>query len=274
MTNRHCATLADVWKHLVLAEVLNAQRPECYAETHAGHAVYPLADDSERRYGVRRYLATDHSTSNYRDVVTPFVTADPPRYLGSSAIAMSIVPDARMLLCDIDPDSVADLRAWTPRLGGGNVEVVETDGMPAVAHWLERAPADRTVVHVDPFDPWAGTLSAVAFAADVVERGYGLVYWYGYDHPDERAWALAELGSADLWAGDLLVTTAGGLVEDDGDLGERTTPGTGCGVVLANIDPAVARRCERLGEALVAAYAGARLPDGREGALDLLIDVC
>lgn len=272
--------LADVWKHLVLAEVVRAEQPPRYAETHAGRAVNPLPRDAERRYGIRHAAATFPRPSAYLDVARHYLVDD--AYPGSAAIALSIVPGADALLADTDPESTADLRAWIARAGTTRARAVTADGMTALGPWLAEG---RALVHVDPPDPWEvgdpwdvvgdddEGLSATDFAAMVAAAGHALVFWYGYDTPDDRAWALAELGLPDLWAGDLLVTTADGEVDADGDLGEATTPGTGCGVVLANVDPAVARRCEQLGEALLAAYDGAPLPDGTPGALDLLIDL-
>jgi hypothetical protein len=52
-----------------------------------------------------------------------------------------------------------------------------------------------------------------------------------------------------------------------GDLGRATTPGTGCGVVLANAGTGTVRACEELGRALAGAYRGATLPGGGEGSL-------
>jgi hypothetical protein len=56
MANRHFGKLADVWKHLVLAEALAAVRPQSLWDTHAGHAVYTMTTDAERRFGVLRFM--------------------------------------------------------------------------------------------------------------------------------------------------------------------------------------------------------------------------
>lgn len=40
------------------------------------------------------------------------------------------------LLCDLDPGSVEDLRAWARWLELSSCEVVERDGMAAVREWL------------------------------------------------------------------------------------------------------------------------------------------
>ena len=45
MANPHFANLGDVWKHLLLTEVISWLQPGHYVETHAGSALYALADD-------------------------------------------------------------------------------------------------------------------------------------------------------------------------------------------------------------------------------------
>jgi hypothetical protein len=52
-----------------------------------------------------------------------------------------------------------------------------------------------------------------------------------------------------------------------GDLGRATTPGTGSGIVLANLQASTVRACAELGHALADAYAGVTLPDGSQGNL-------
>ncbi|WP_212998810.1 hypothetical protein [Winogradskya consettensis] len=127
-------------------------------------------------------------------------------------------------------------------------------------------------MHIDPFDPFAaqpGGLSAVQLAGQVAESGSVLVYWYGFDSPVEQAWALAEITqrtSKPLTCLDVLVTdeTGQGM---NGDLGVGTTPGTGFGVVLANVKERVIANCDQLGRDLIRTYDGKRLPNGQQGGL-------
>ena len=53
----------------------------------------------------------------------------------------------------------------------------------------------------------------------------------------------------------------------NGDLGVGTTPGTGFGVVLANVGEQVIAHCDRLGRDLIRTYDGKRLPNGQQGRL-------
>jgi 23S rRNA (adenine2030-N6)-methyltransferase len=295
VANRHFGKVGDVWKHLPLCEVLAVERPSLYAETHAGSAAYAPVDDAERRYGVLRVRAADdpdvsgtrYATYLARALDGALAAPDGAEagagvIPGSALLAMlELGAPARYLLCDVDPESTRDLIRWAARLGlGERVEAVTGDGMAAIAAKVLDDPtiALSTVVHVDPYDPddrEPGSSSALELAAALIDAGAGVVYWYGFDAPARRSWAWTTLHRATgaaLWCGDMLVTAADGTVRDDGHLGRATTPGTGFGVVLANVGGATLDRCAALGAALARAYDGAPLPDGQPGRLDLRIE--
>ena len=67
-----------------------------------------------------------------------------------------------------------------------------------------------------------------------------------------------------LWCGDVMLAGTSGTA---GDLGRATTPGTGFGVILANVQAGSVSACTAVGNALANAYAGALLPDGTRGDL-------
>src|SRR5215469_9956480 len=274
MANRHFGKIADVWKHAALAEVLEREPPAWYAETHAGSGAYAIVHDRERKFGILRFLEVAPrfavlARSPYRAIAASYVKGDRGLYPGSALLAMTMLGNASSyLLCDLDRESVTDLRRWSRELGLRSCEVAETDGMAAVAAWLDSGAAGPGLVHIDPFDPDArspGGYSALELAARVADSGTGLVYWYGYDESSDQAWApkrLATVTRSPLWFGDVLVT---GASNAPGDLGRATTPGTGFGVILANLQPGTARACAALGNALSDAYADATLPDGSPG---------
>jgi 23S rRNA A2030 N6-methylase RlmJ len=276
MANPHFGKISDVWKHAALAEVLEREPPGWYAETHAGSGAYAIVHDREREFGILRFLEVAPrfavlARSRYRAVAAAYVKGDRGLYPGSALLAMTMLGDASSyLLCDLDQESVTDLRRWSRELGLRRCEVAETDGMAAVAARLGGEARGSGLVHIDPFDPDArdpGGYSALELAAHVADHGTRLVYWYGYDEPADQAWAhekLATLTGASLWCGDLLVTGASNV---PGDLGRATTPGTGFGVILANLQAGTAGACAALGHALSDAYADAIFPDGRPGNL-------
>lgn len=100
-------------------------------------------------------------------------------------------------------------------------------------------------------------LSARLRRVQCKRAGHMLLYWYGFDHPNQRDWAMDEirtLTSASLWCGDFMVKSNTPRPDTDGDLGEATTPGTGCGVVLANVASPLVDRCRDLAHALAQVY--------------------
>ena len=292
MANRHFGKIADVWKHAALMEAVGRAAPGRYAETHAGSAAYPLVRDEEREFGILRFLevAPHHpvlARSRYLAAVAPYVRPGQagggeatPAYPGSALQAMTMLGDeCSYLFCDLDPHSAVGLRHEAAGLGLHRWQVAESDGMLTVRAWLDGArPADSgsaagtTIVHVDPFDPHdraPGGQSALEFAGHLAASGTGLVYWYGYDEPGRRAWAfreLCDLITAPLWCGDIMVTDAGGSGRA-GDLGRASTPGTGCGVILANLPPGVLSACTAVGSALASSYTDVTLPGGTQGSL-------
>lgn len=287
MANRHFGNIGDVWKHAALVEVLEREPPGWYAETHAGSGAYAVVHDGERRFGILRFLEVAPrfavlARSRYRAIAASYVESDRGLYPGSALLAMTVLGDASSyLLCDLDRESITDLRRWSRELGLHNCEVAEADGMAAVAAWLDGGARGPGLVHIDPFDPYArgtGGYSALELAARVADSGARLVYWYGYEEPGAQALAhkqLAALTRAPLWCGELMVT---GASDPLGDLG-RGVPGrvpsgdglnhrgAGFGIILANLQAGTAGACAALGNALSDAYAGAILADGGPGSL-------
>jgi 23S rRNA (adenine2030-N6)-methyltransferase len=286
MASRHFGKLADVWKHLVLAEVLSVDRPRQLCDTHAGHACYMMTSDAERRYGVLGFMeaAIDDdvlSRSAYfrllvRQRNNGTELSDYPA--GPLLAMLELGSGSKYLFCDLDPESCANIREVAARLGlEAMVRVVEDDGMTAVRQALPGGNrAGGTLVSTDPFDHQAvapGGLSALGLAQAAAEGGAAVVYWYGYNRADQRRWIFDLLrGSAPTigwWCGDLMVSAADADMHN-GDLGAATSPGTGFGLVCANVSSDGIQRCGDLGRALSDAYEGRALPDGRAGSLDLL----
>jgi hypothetical protein len=283
MANRHFGKLADVWKHLVLAEVLTVDRPRRFYDTHAGHAVYAMTVDLERRYGVVNFIdvAARQATlaaSNYFRVLRQQMGGrdELTEYPAGPMIAMrQLGKECDYCFCDLDPESTANIRTMAVALAvESQVRVVAGDGMTAVHNALKGlADVKRTVVYIDPFDHLAvgpGGLSALEVAREAADLGAAVVYWYGYNRPDQRGWIfnlLCDLApAARWWCGDIMVTATDADMSS-GDLGAATSPGTGFGLACANVSSPALIRCDNLGVALAQAYQGRPLPDGRVGGL-------
>ena len=276
MANQHFGNIGDVWKHAVLAEVLEREPPAWYAETHAGSGAYAVVHSGGRKYGFLHFLEVAPrfpvlARSRYRAIAASYVESDRGLYPGSALLAMTMLGDTTSyLLCDLDKESAADLRRWSRELGLHNCEVAETDGMAAVTARLDSETRRPGLVHIDPFDRHArapGGYSALELAARVADSGTGLVYWYGYEEPGAQGQAhkqLAALTRTPLWCGEVTVV---GANESLGDLDYSAALCT-FGIILANVREDTAGACAALGNALSHAYADAVLPDGAPGTLD------
>ena len=281
MTNRHFGRISEVWKHLVLGEVLAVERPGAFLDTHAGDALYPVVDDPERTYGVLAFneIVDDHPTlrnSAYATILSglrsgPSLDGIP----GGPLVAMGILGQhAEYVFCDLDQNSAANIRDAAASRGVRSAHVLTADGMGAIHGELITRDAADVVVFIDPFDHHAvgpAGLSALEVAVEAGRLGAVVVYWYGYNRISRRHWVVDELtlseGALDWWCGDLMVT-ADDADMTGGDLGVASSPGTGSGLVCINASAAALERCTQLGTALAAAYRDRLLPSGQAGALD------
>jgi 23S rRNA A2030 N6-methylase RlmJ len=221
VANHHFGKFADVWKHLLLVEVLAVCRPARYAETHAGSAAYPVVADPERDFGFGHFLRQASEISALADSLYHTHLAAlagrtaSPVYPGSALLAMlELQQNCEYLFCDLDPDSVSDLAERRDTLEIVRCTVARTNGLSAVAAWVGHEGSD-TIVHIDPFDPelvGGDGRSALDLAEHLIERGTGLVYWYGYDNPSQAAWAYKRLarGGTSVWCVDAMITDLNG----------------------------------------------------------------
>lgn len=288
---KHHGRISEVWKHLVIGELAGLMRPDSYLETHSGSASYPVADDPERRFGVlyfRSAAGADRvlaSTGYYASLVAHLGGDRASLCPGSAVVAMDALgASAQYVLCDTDPESAQSLRTEAKNKGlEHRVEVVESDGMTEVARRVLGGTlnaARGSLVFVDPFEPGAvgpGGLSALTLTGELIDAGMPTAYWYGYSTSAERCWAWEELAKRDgkpIWCGDIMVRCDGDRREEAaGNLGEASTPGTGSGVVVANVNAAVLSRLKSVAVSLEALYRHTPLPDGRVGSVDVSLRI-
>src|SRR5918995_621415 len=281
MANVHYAKIGDVWKHLPLAEILARERPGRYWESHAGSSTYPLTRSPERDYGVFLFLeragrSSALKGSAYRRLLDPRERGrTPPTYPGSPLIAMELLGGAggRFVFCDLDDASLSNIAEDARALGlpAGRVRLVQGDGVSILDGELARLTEDDvagTFLHVDPYrplEPGRGGETPLRLFARAAERGGGCMLWYGFDATSDRAIvldALRERIAGRAWYGEVSLRA-----EDLSEVG--FDPGVlGCGVVMCNVSQEALAACSRLGEGLAEVYAGARLPNGRDGALE------
>jgi 23S rRNA (adenine2030-N6)-methyltransferase len=285
MSNRHFGRVSEVWKHLVLAEVLATERPATFLDTHAGDALYPLVEDPERLYGVLAFNDVAAEDARFRDAAYVGVLSRLRRGAkldgipGGPLVAMGVLGNtAEYLFCDLDGTSTQNICDVARERDVHTATVLTADGMASVHEALADRDPGRTVVFIDPFDHRAvgpAGLSALDVADEASRAGAVLVYWYGYNRMDQRRWifdVLTERAKArSWWCGDVMVSAEGADMTT-GDLGAASTPGTGFGLVCANASAAAIARCTTFGTMLAATYRGRPLPAGGPGGLDFSVE--
>lgn len=260
--------IGDVWKHLLLMEVIDSYKPAYYLESHAGSAFYPLSHSPDRDFGVYAFVAAASShpvlkESVYNRLLHALPTDEagyPDRYPGSSALVMMLLgASAKYTLWDVDGESTRSLTQTASTLGlSDDVRVLETDGLDGVdeeTRTLADVEGARGLIFIDPFDPFEPSTrhnrNAIEVVRDVAERGLPVVYWYGLDDEGERGWMWQALlgpsgGTSHSWGGEIGPgrADAPGLFED----GMR-----GCGLICLNSASAIPS-VRAAAEAMVDAY--------------------
>jgi 23S rRNA A2030 N6-methylase RlmJ len=260
MANPHFANLGDVWKHLLLTEVISSLRPGHYVETHAGSASYRLVDDAERGLGAQMFLRASAATEPlrsgpYRRHVLEFAHGAEPSYPGSPLLAMMLLGRAcRYVFCDTDPASVADLRAARERLGlRDKVRLIHGDGLAEAAALLHaQAIGAASLVHLDPFDFGAdgpGVVSALELVTCLAAAGIPTFAWYGLTTPSAAHELFHQVTiaapAARAWCAELRVS---------GQRANAAGIGPGCGVLFAAADLAAAGSMRRAADAYVRTF--------------------
>jgi 23S rRNA A2030 N6-methylase RlmJ len=260
MANPHFANVGDVWKHLLLTEVISWQRPEHYVETHAGSASYLLVDDVERGLGAEMFLSASSEieplrSSPYRRHILEFARGAEPSYPGSALLAMMLLGRAcRYVFCDTDPASVADLRAARERFGlADKVRVTHGDGLAQATALLQaHAIGAASLVHVDPFDFHAaapGVVSALELVRCLAAASIPTFAWYGLTASSAAHELFREVTiaapSARAWCAELRV---------GGRRANAAGIGSGCGVLFIAADLAQVGSMRRAADAYVRAF--------------------
>jgi 23S rRNA (adenine2030-N6)-methyltransferase len=282
VTNAHFGNLGDIWKHIVLAEALAREHPHSYWETHAGSASYRLGHSPARDYGIYYLLDNGQRSSRvarsaYWEELARFCAEEANSYPGSALLAMRLLHTASYVLCDLDEASIRTLAVAACSLGlEDQVQLRLQDGLATLRKASGHFTGDPgdAFAHIDPFDPFAETqpgLSALSLAGLLGSRGFKLIYWYGYDSPEQRTWPWATLATQgrSAWCGDLIarsnLTSSATVPMSD------ISPLIGCGVVAINLSDSTTAALASLGDDLVSLYEGASLPHtSTSGSLDFL----
>lgn len=183
----HAGNIADVFKHLVLIEVLAALRrkdtPFCVIDSHAGSGLYELGARGEYQSGIGALWAERERWPALRDYFAAVEAVNGPgaltRYPGSPwLIAAALRPQDRAVLLELHPEEIANLR--DNLAGRPGVAVHHVDAWSGLKAFVPPA-ENRGLVLIDPpyeqADEFARIAQALARALRHWRNGQYLI-WY------------------------------------------------------------------------------------------------
>lgn len=237
----HAGNFADVLKHVVLLGALDAltrkPAPLAYLDTHAGRGLYALDSEAARKTGERRggidRLLDAHGLPpllrRYLDAVRACDAGTPPaRYPGSPWLALhALRPGDRALLCELQPDEAAALRANLAHERRAHIH--QRDGYEALPALLPPSEKRGLALIDPPFEAQEAEFKLIQRAlAQVLPRWPQGVYavWYPIKQARTREpfWRwLHGCGAKQVLAAELAVRAENSSLRLNG-----------CGVVLLN----------------------------------------
>jgi len=270
MANHKAGNVGDVFKHLILAEVLEEVRasgePAAFWDVYAGMATYPLHDlRPEQTCGVLKFLESESlGPSVYRNLLNEFSGSE--TFPGSPAIALSLLPNSSFRFVDEDPESVDSILSFAKGRGIRQEFPLtyEGDALLYLRRFLDTASRhDETVALIDPFDPFGGDAGGrpIDEFMRCVERGIKTLLWYPVRdecQPGSMRDRLEQLVLDKRVAGGLSIAEL--VLTDSSEPRLTINPELyGCGFAFGNVEGVAVLERMRLDAAMGELYPGSSL---------------
>ncbi len=184
----HYGKQADVFKHLVLCEVLNNEVPAVYVDTNSASAVYQLEHTPERDYGIYHFLQNASMNDKLKDSLyyrLESVAVLKGCYYGSPALAMKVLRAKvdKYHFFDLESKSLENVKAFSEvEHLDDRVIIRECDSTKGVMDLLPALP-EMAFLHLDPYEiDVKGTDGHTYFDIFVqaTQLGMKCLLWYGF----------------------------------------------------------------------------------------------
>lgn len=193
-TYTHYGKQADVFKHLVLCEVLNNETPTVYIDTNSACAVYQLGHTPEQEYGIYHFLqkAPFHDkleSSCYYKLENEAV--DKGCYYGSPALAMKIVgeDDKKYYFFDLESKPLENIKNFARQEHLENRIIIQNcDSTKGVMDLLPALPKS-SFLHIDPYEINTKGIDGHTYFDIFIEAtrlGMKCLLWYGFMTLDDK----------------------------------------------------------------------------------------
>ncbi len=194
MTYRHYGNIGDVWKHLVLCELLTGTDVKTYIETNSAYYAYKLDNTPGQKYGIGYFSENAHlgeklQKSSYYGLIEPCLAKG--NYPGSPAQAMMLLgkKECNFIFFDTDSAALESLRTGAKKLGlSDRIKTSNTDstaGFPKMIPELD----ENSFVHIDPYlinKPGDNGNTYMDVFTEAARKGITCMMWYGFRTLNEK----------------------------------------------------------------------------------------
>lgn len=193
-TYTHFGKQADVFKHLVLCEVLQIEKPQIYAETNSASAIYQMERTPEQQYGIYHFLEKAHEEKSLRESIyykLESIEMAKGNYLGSPALAMKTLAEqtSQYLLFDIEKDALENVEVYAKQMGlESHIQTYHTDSLEGISKLLPSFP-QSSFLHVDPYEIDKKGISGMTYLDVLIKAtkaGVKCLLWYGFMTENEK----------------------------------------------------------------------------------------
>lgn len=193
-TYTHYGKQADVFKHLVLCEVLSNEKPEVYVDTNSACAVYQLAHTPEQDYGVYHFIRNasinnDLKSSCYYKQASNALSKG--YYYGSPGLAMKLVKEnaVKYHFFDLETKSLENVGAFAKHEHlDDRIVLHNCDSTKGVMELLATLPKN-SFIHIDSYEIETKGVDGHTYLDIFIHAtrlGMKCLLWYGFMTMDDK----------------------------------------------------------------------------------------
>lgn len=184
----HFGKQPDVFKHLILCEVLHNEKPEVYVETNSACAIYTMTRTPEQEYGIYHFLNEIIKNSTLKNSLYYQLENENMangNYLGSPALAMKIMDKnvQEYLFFDLEESALENIESFaTHQTIMPPIKTFNCDSIDGVLKLLPSLPK-TTFLHIDPYEIDKRNNNGYTYLdvlINATKLGMKCLLWYGF----------------------------------------------------------------------------------------------
>lgn len=193
-TYTHFGKQADVFKHLVLCEILQTEKPQVYVETNSASAIYRMSHTVEQQYGIYHFLEKANKEKFLRNSIyykLESIEMEKGNYLGSPALAMNILEKraSQYIFFDIEKDALENIELYAGQIElETHIQTYHADSLEGVIKLLPTLPKS-SFLHIDPYEIDKKGISGISYLDILIkatQAGTKCLLWYGFMTEDDK----------------------------------------------------------------------------------------